>query len=197
MRIFRVLRRQLPDFCGNFCTVATIALRFGNVPLGTVSAVQRAGRANRILRPSAGWRGLWLPVRRRYRIHQMVVSDSMSTLTYELYGDALLATFNGPVTRHNAPGYQEELVSAFEPARSVILDLSDVDDISGTGFRMLLHLYHLACSRSGEMALVGLNEELHATVEATGFSEFFVVCDTLDEAIEKVCRESKGHASLR
>ena len=127
----------------------------------------------------------------------MVVSDSMSTLTYELYGDALLATFNGPVTRHNAPGYQEELVSAFEPARSIVLDLSDVDDISGTGFRMLLHLYHLACSRGGEMALVGLNEELHATVEATGFSEFFVVCDTLDEAIEKVCRESKGHASLR
>lgn len=127
----------------------------------------------------------------------MVVSDSMSTLTYELYGDALLATFNGPVTRRNAPGYQEELVSAFEPARSIVLDLSEADDISGTGFRMLLHLYHLSSSRGGEMALVGLNEELHATVEATGFSEFFVVCDTLDEAIEKICRESLGHASLR
>jgi anti-anti-sigma factor len=132
-----------------------------------------------------------------YRIHQMVVSDSMSKLTYELYGDALLATFNGQVTRRNAPSYQEELVAAFDPARSVVVDLSDVEDISGTGFRMLLRLYHLASSRGGEMALVGLNEELHATVEATGFSEFFVVCDTLDEAIEKVCRESKGHASLR
>jgi len=127
----------------------------------------------------------------------MVVSDSMSTLTYELYGDALLATFNGRVTRHNAPGYQDELVTAFEPARSVVVDLSDVDDVSGTGFRLLLHLYHLASSRGGEMSLVGLNEELHATVEATGFSEFFVVCDTLDEALEKVCRESKGHASLQ
>lgn len=121
----------------------------------------------------------------------------MSTLTYELYGDALLATFNGRVTRHNAPGYQDELVTAFEPARSVVVDLSDVDDVSGTGFRLLLHLYHLASSRGGEMSLVGLNEELHATVEATGFSEFFVVCDTLDEALEKVCRESKGHASLQ
>lgn len=127
----------------------------------------------------------------------MVVSDSMSTLTYETYGDALLVTFSGPVTRHNAPGYQEELVTAFEPARSVVVDLSDVEDVSGTGFRMLLHLYHLACSRGGEMAVVGLNEELLATVEATGFSEFFVVCDTLDEAIGKVCRESKGYASLR
>jgi anti-anti-sigma factor len=127
----------------------------------------------------------------------MVVSDSMSRLTYELYGDALLATFSDPVTRLNALGCQEELVAAFEPARSVVVDLSNVDDVSGTGFRMLLRLYHLASGRGGEMALVGLNEELHATVEATGFSEFFVVCDTLDEAIEKICRESIGHASLR
>lgn len=174
-----------------------IALRFGNVPLVAVSAEQRLGGANRIFRPLAGWRGLWLPVRRRTRIHQMAVSDSMSRLTYETYGDALLATFSGSVSRQNAPGYQEELVAALAPVRNVVADLSEVDDVSGTGFRMLLHLYHLACSRGGEMAVVGLNKELHATVEATGFSEFFVVCDTLDEAIEKVCRESKGHASLR
>ena len=69
----------------------------------------------------------------------MVVSDSMSSLTYEIYGGALLATFSGPVTRHNAPGYQEELIEAFGPARSVILDLTDVEDVSGTGFRMMLH----------------------------------------------------------
>jgi len=127
----------------------------------------------------------------------MVVSDSMSSLTYEIYGDALLATFSGPVTRHNAPGYQEELIEAFGPARSVILDFTDVDDVSGTGFRMMLHLYHLACSKAGQTAVVGLNAELRDTVVAAGFNEFFIVCDSLDEALEKVCRASKGHASLR
>ena len=127
----------------------------------------------------------------------MVVSDSMSSLTYEIYGDALLATFNGPVTRHNAPGYQEELIEAFGSAQSVILDFTDVDDVSGTGFRMMLHLYHLACSKAGQTAVVGLNAELRDTVVDTGFNEFFIVCDTLDEALEKVCRDSKGYASLR
>ncbi len=127
----------------------------------------------------------------------MVVSDSMSSLTYEIYGDAMLATFNGPVTRHNAPGYQEELIAAFGPARSVILDFTEVDDVSGSGFRMMLHLYHLACSKAGQTALVGLNAELRDTVVDTGFNEFFVVCDTLDEALQQVCRDSKDHASLR
>ena len=127
----------------------------------------------------------------------MVVSDSMSSLTYEIYGDVLLATFNGPVTRYNAPGYQEELIEAFGRAQSVVLDFTDVDDVSGTGFRMMLHLYHLACSKAGQTAIVGLNAELRDTVVATGFNEFFIVCDTLDEALEKVCRDSKGHASPR
>lgn len=127
----------------------------------------------------------------------MIGTGSMSTLTYELYGDALLATFSGAITRHNAPGYQEELATALEPARSLVLDMSEVEDVSGTGFRMMLHLYHLVCIRGGEMALVGMNGDLSDTVEATGFGEFFVVCKTLDEAIEKVCRDSQGHASVR
>ena len=121
----------------------------------------------------------------------------MSSLTYEIYGDALLATFNGPVTRHNAPGYQEELLEAFGSARSVVLDFTEVDDVSGSGFRMMLHLYHLASSKAGQTAVVGLNTELRDTVVDTGFNEFFVVCDTLDEALEQVCRDSKDHASLQ
>lgn len=127
----------------------------------------------------------------------MIGTGLMSTLTYELYGDALLATFSGAITRHNAPGYQEELAVALELARSLVLDMSEVEDVSGTGFRMMLHLYHLVCIRGGEMALVGMNGDLRDTVEATGFGEFFVVCKTLDEAIEKICRNSQGHSSVR
>ena len=62
---------------------------------------------------------------------------------------------------------------------------------------MMLHLYHLACSKAGQTAVVGLNAELRDTVVAAGFNEFFIVCDSLDEALEKVCRDAKGHASLR
>jgi anti-sigma B factor antagonist len=116
----------------------------------------------------------------------MVVTESMSTLTYEVYGDVLLATFSGPITRDNAPRCQEELVAAFGPARSVALDLSEVEDVSGTGFRMILHLYHLASLKSGQLALIGLNSQLLDTVVATGFSDFFVVCETLDEALQRL-----------
>jgi anti-anti-sigma factor len=129
--------------------------------------------------------------------HPTAVSDSMSSLAYETYGDVLIATFNGAITRRNAPSYQEELSAAFESARSIVVDLTEIDDVPEAGFRMLLQLYHQASCRGGEIALVGLNRDLRATVDATGFSEFFVLCETLDEAIERLCYESAGHASLR
>lgn len=118
-------------------------------------------------------------------MHSLKRCNSMSKLTYEIYGDALIATFDGPITRHNAAGFQEELAAAMEPARDAILDLSEVEDVSGSGFRMLLHLYHLAVMRDGAIALVGLNDDLQYTIEATGFGEFFLVCPTLDEALRQ------------
>lgn len=121
----------------------------------------------------------------------------MSQLTYETYGDALLATFQGPVNRRTAPGYQEELVAAMEPARNAVLDLTEVDDVSGSGVRLLLHLYHLAAVKGGETALVGLSEELRDTIDATGLSEFFVVCETLDEALMRIRRPEHRHAHMQ
>jgi anti-sigma B factor antagonist len=125
------------------------------------------------------------------------VCNSMSKLTYEVYGDALIATFDGSITRRNAATYQEDLAAAIEPARHVILDFSEVDEVSGSGFRMMLHVYHLACMRGGTTTLVGLNDELQYTVEATGFGEFFLVCQTLDEALCQVRNEQAGFASVR
>ena len=119
----------------------------------------------------------------------------MSQLTYEIYGNALIATFQGPVNRRNAPGFQEELAAASQLVRNIVLDLSEVDEISGSGIRMMLHLYHLAATRGGETALVGLSENLRDTIEATGLNEFFVLCETLDEALPRLRRP--GHRRAR
>ena len=124
--------------------------------------------------------------------YSLKLCNSMSKLTYEIYGDALIATFDGSITRHNAAGFQEELAAAMGPARDAILDLSEVEDVSSSGFRMLLHVYHLAAMREGTIALVGLNDDLHYLIEATGFGEFFLVCGTLDEAL----RKTRNHATM-
>ena len=121
----------------------------------------------------------------------------MSSLHCELYGDALVATFSGAVDRKSSPQLREILLAAFEPATQAVCDLADVGRISSTGYRLLLHLYHLAAARRGQVALVGPSEEIRRTLSETGLREFFILADSLDEALELVCRESFGHAGLR
>jgi anti-sigma B factor antagonist len=119
------------------------------------------------------------------------------SLTCELYGDALIATLSGSIDRKTTPQFRDELLAAMRPATHVICDLAEVTSISSTGYRLLLHVYHLASAKKGQVALVAAAPEIRDTLSATGFREFFVVAHTLDEALEELCRASAGHAGLR
>jgi anti-anti-sigma factor len=121
----------------------------------------------------------------------------MSQLTCELYGDALVATIVGAIDRRTSPRLQAALIDAIQPAAHAVCDLTDVTSISSTGYRMLLHVYHVISANGGRVALTGASSEIRDTILATGFSEFFVMTRSLDEALEHVCQESIGHASLR
>ena len=120
----------------------------------------------------------------------------MSSLDCELYGDALVATFSGPIDRKSSPQLRDVLLATFEPATHAVCDLAQVSGISSTGYRLLLHLYHLAAARQGQVALAAPSEEIRRTLSETGLREFFTVADSLDEAVAQVCRQSQGHASL-
>lgn len=120
----------------------------------------------------------------------------MSSMTCELYGDVLVATFDGVIDRRATPRLSAKLLSAMKPATHVVFDLTDVTYISSTGYRLLLHAYHVVSAKRGEIAIVGAPDVVRDTMIATGFCEFFAMTDSLDDALERVCRESVGHASL-
>ena len=121
----------------------------------------------------------------------------MSHLICELYGDVLVATFAGPIDRKTSPALGEELLESVAPAEHVVCDLTNVPYISSTGYRLLLHAYHEISAKRGRAALVGASDEIRDTMIATGFRDFFLMSNSLDEALEQVCQESVGHSSLR
>ena len=121
----------------------------------------------------------------------------MSSLNCELYGDVLVATFSGPINRKTSPRLSAQLLEAIEPATHVVCDLSDARQISSTGYRLLLHVYHLTAAKQGQIALVAPSAEVRETLNATGFRDFFFVASTLEDALDQVCSRSPGHSSLR
>ena len=120
----------------------------------------------------------------------------MSTVTCEIYGDVLIATFHGRIDRKAAPLLEAKLIEALAGARHIVCDLTEVSDVSSTGYRLLLRLYYEAATRAGEVALAGGTQEIRGTLAATGLRNFFVMAASLDEALSRLCQNSPGHASL-
>ena len=117
----------------------------------------------------------------------------MSQLTFETRDNVLVATIAGRIDGQTGPLLQAQLLAAMGDVTHTVYDMAGVTYMSSAGFRLLLLLYRTASMKDGQMALVGLIDEIRDTMDMTGFLDFFLVCNTLDEALGKVRHEPVGH----
>ena len=69
------------------------------------------------------------------------------------------------------------------PERRLVFDFSELNYISSSGLRVLLMAAKRLKAVDGKMALVSLNDQNQAVFEIAGFSSFFTVYQSQDEAI--------------
>jgi anti-sigma B factor antagonist len=118
----------------------------------------------------------------------------MSSLTFELRENILLAHIAGRIDGQTGPQLEQQLLAAMAGATHAVYDVAGVPYMSSAGFRLLLVLCRTAAAKGGQLAIVGLADEIRDTMEMTGFLDFFLVCNTRDEALAKVRHEPVGHA---
>jgi len=96
--------------------------------------------------------------------------------------ETAIACLVGEIDGKTAPEAERTLQPLVEGAERIVLEMGGVTFCSSAGLRTLLLLYRIATAREAGIALVGLSEEIRDTMSMTGFLDFFVVTDTLDEA---------------
>lgn len=92
----------------------------------------------------------------------------------------------GDVDTNTAPEVQDKVLPLVQEGSKILLNLTGVAYMSSAGLRLLLSLYRRASSQSGNLVLVGINEYVKDTMEATGFLNFFTICDTIDAGLEEL-----------
>jgi anti-sigma B factor antagonist len=117
-------------------------------------------------------------------------------ITIDTRDGVLTATIDGRIDGQTAPRLQGQLLSAIGDANFAVLDVSRVSYMSSAGFRLLLLVHRSLSIKGGEVALVGLVEEIRDTMEMTGFLDFFALHDSLGEALEQV-RNHANYATAR
>jgi len=95
------------------------------------------------------------------------------------------ARVQGEIDGRTAPEVQERLLPFARTHAKLLIDMTQVSFLSSAGLRMLLLLYRQFSQRSGEILLVGVPEEIRDTMSMTGFSNFFTLADTREEALAK------------
>ncbi|OGW37673.1 MAG: anti-sigma B factor antagonist [Nitrospirae bacterium RBG_13_39_12] len=106
--------------------------------------------------------------------------------------DIAVVELEGSIDSATAPDVQKEVLSATENQIKVILDMNKVTYLSSAGLRMLLLVYRQIKARNGNIALVGLSEEIKDVMSNTGFIKFFVIADTIDDGVNVLAKQGGG-----
>jgi anti-sigma B factor antagonist len=101
----------------------------------------------------------------------------------EVVEEITIATLFGELDGRTAPLVQDKLLSLPRPNGKLLLDMSGVTYISSAGLRALLMLYRQMTGQDGQVALVGLTENIKDIMTVTGFLEFFAAYDTAAEGM--------------
>jgi anti-sigma B factor antagonist len=104
-------------------------------------------------------------------------------IRHESNGGATVVAMSGELDGKTAPAAQQQIVPLIPESGRIVLDMHDVGYMSSAGLRMMLLLYRQALAKGSKIALAGLSEDIRDTMSATGFLDFFVVSDTVDEGL--------------
>src|ERR1041385_2382292 len=90
---------------------------------------------------------------------------------------------SGQIDASNAPAIQTRVMDVAQSSPRLLLNMSAVSFMSSAGLRLLLQLHRAISGNGGQLALVGLSEELQDTMSATGFLSFFQTFPSVDAAL--------------
>jgi anti-anti-sigma factor len=121
----------------------------------------------------------------------------MSAVATEFHNDVVVATITGKIDSQAAPALQADLEQWLASATSAVFDLTAVPYVSSAGFRLLLLVFRTLALRGGQLAIVGLSDEIRDTMEMTGFLDFFLLAESIDEALAQVQHVTIDHAGAR
>jgi len=91
---------------------------------------------------------------------------------------------DGELDSNTAALVQDQLMTAASQTGKILLDMSKVTYMSSAGLRLLLLLYRQIREQVGNIAIVGLTEEVKDVMSITGFLDFFAIYDTRNAGLK-------------
>ena len=92
----------------------------------------------------------------------------------------------GDIDGKTAPEVHDKVFKLLLPQARIVLNLERVAFMSSAGLRSMLLISREAKAKNAKVVLAGINSDIRGSMSATGFLAFFVVGDTVQDAILRI-----------
>ncbi len=96
---------------------------------------------------------------------------------------------SGDLDSTSASQAEQEIFSSIDLKTQLVLDMTDCRYISSAGLRVLLMVCKQLKAQGGTWALAGGSEEIIDIMDMTGFSTFFTIFTTVEQAAESLSKQ--------
>ena len=105
-------------------------------------------------------------------------------------GDVLILEIEGRLHGADSAEFQDKIMDMLKarPGR-ILFDLSGMTRVDSMGLRAFIMTSNKVKSYNGRMALCGLQRIVEDVFDISGFSSFFTICPTREEALAELNRE--------
>ena len=115
-------------------------------------------------------------------MNQFPTAYTLEISTTEHNGVAIISLV-GEIDAQSAPILESEIIPITRRYERIILDLTGIHSVSGIGLRLILMLYRRVKFRDGQILLAGINDTLRRIIWAAGFSNYFIIAESLEAAL--------------
>jgi len=92
----------------------------------------------------------------------------------------------GDIDGKTASEFHDAVLNLIKPKARLVLNLERVAFMSSVGLRSMLLIHRKAESKDAKIVLAAVNKDILGSMSATGFLAFFVVGDSVQDAISRL-----------
>ena len=119
-------------------------------------------------------------------MEEITIKDSLKITPMQVGGDGetIQLTLNGYLDTYNSPEFQSHINELINSGvKYILFNLSGLNYISSTGIGAFTSFMKILKQKKGSMVLIGIQEKVMEVFQLLGFTRFFKIASTLDEAL--------------
>jgi anti-anti-sigma factor len=128
-------------------------------------------------------------------MEEITIKDSLKITPMQIGGDpnSLQLILNGYLDTYNSPEFQSHINSLINSGtQSILFNCEGLNYISSTGIGAFTAFLKLLKQKKGDMVIFGLQNKVMEVFQLLGFTKFFKIATSLDDALKLLQGEGSG-----